>query len=424
MTLILRSIAADGATALADRTPARSDVLAAAAGRVTAALDDARDLTATEAVDWGATRSALVAVQQVAVDLQQALLPKSTGEAAGLSNALRRFGARVDAGVWGSVGSSGRVEPPSINASDRLELARLAMGEVRSRIAGIGAKPEEDAAVTLCAPIHLHLARATDALVQVPKVQRLQIDPELQALRADMEMLGRVLKMAPRAKWHREFATAFDAEYQLRTYVLGAEPYARPYSGEIDPQDALVNVKQMIADAEQGKSVVPSQTQVSDPQSAIELIESRLMRAYTGQAEAIMNFGREMKEDWPPSTSIWESIVRFALETVITYASGGVAAWIGGALLASSTAAAAEPERLAFASLGKAERETAEKAAHEARKTSADIVKSTVRSRLSSAATTGLEMTMSKRVHSASALGGFVERIMMAISGSQECGFR
>lgn len=133
--------------------------------------------------------------------------------------------------------------------------------------------------------------------------------------------------MTPKHAWALAFAEMFDRENELRR-ALGMVPKARPYTGTIDPQKAITNIK-LDPSASTSNQPPPPPPDAQDPQTAVNAIALGLRYTHQRQRDALAAVHERLLEPPPPrQPSLFDTI----LEVAVNVAIGGVAGALGGAL--------------------------------------------------------------------------------------------
>ncbi len=241
-----------------------------AGNRLSAAVDEVRAVCALGVVAWDGLELELAAMLHTVRDVRTALESKGA-EGAGLQQTVDSLQHQINPNIWQSAVNMNPVALKATTTDDRMTLARSAIAAARKQIAIYEeTKPgvHRQQAIALCTPIRLHLIEAAEAAASVgDRVERFRLAPEVEGLSSDMKMLSGLLSMEPRLSWDPAFAGAFDAENHLRRDVMGLGPIERPYSGTIDPTDAMNIVKNTLSDSQAGKSTA-SGARFDNPRSA------------------------------------------------------------------------------------------------------------------------------------------------------------
>lgn len=210
----------------------------------------------------------------------------------------------------------------------QLDLARHAMGAVRQHLEALPELDPKNAraqAAEFCAPLKLHLAVASDAAAAVTdRRARRTLKPDVEAVSVAMDELSEALSMKPAIPWDVSFASAFDAENGLRA-ELGLPSRPRAYSGTVDPQAAMAQVRAI----SNGVVSDPRAATYADPTSAVQGIHAGIEWIFKQQARAVNDLHLFLRVKDPPAPQGWvEQLLEIGANVALMAAAGA----IGGAV--------------------------------------------------------------------------------------------
>jgi hypothetical protein len=220
-----------------------------------------------------------------------------------------------------------RFTPPQkssrvLSSAEQATLFKTALDDARAAIDRVGAKvasPEQ------CAPIASKLAMAGELALGIEIPQRPALVPTVAATSHKLDALRQMLGMTPKQPWNLAYAQMFDTEASLLN-MFGQSPKHRPYSGTIDPGQAVKE----LAKVEDGNTPPAiAHKPAADPQTAVNLIAAHVRHIFENQRAGIDQATENLSEPPPPKEqSFWEK----ALDIAMTTALGGIAGAIGGAI--------------------------------------------------------------------------------------------
>lgn len=311
--------------------------IALAGSEIAGLLREVQRVAQLEKIDWKAVQlelaQGLAAVTTLRAMMKGQALHTVRAE---LAEALGAVENVVPAKAWQGAQASKDVKPAApLDADASFELARNAViaacREVTVFKSMTPTGNDKAEGLALMAPIAQHFQTAIDAAVRVPKHQRMALVPDMELASKGMDHADGFLSAPPKAKWHRVYAAAFDAENRARE-TIGAKPLrVRTYSGTVDPEQAIETVKDMARD---GKAVEGWASKAFDtPQQAVQGIAASLDRIFELKHDAVGRFATDIKEPpRPPSTPLWQKLLEVAVKVALSTAAGALASYAEGAI--------------------------------------------------------------------------------------------
>jgi hypothetical protein len=319
--LLLRSIATRASAIEDGDTPQ----LVLTTSEVIAMIREARELGTISKIDWHSVTDELSAAFAAIADLNRSLDGELEPLRPELGSALRSLRALVPEASWKAAGARKGATAKPTSEVERLELARHALAAVREQVARFrAAKPTDDRqqAIALCTPIIGHLGIASDAVTSVAdRRQRATLKVDANATSTALDFVAEHLAMAPKLKWDRAFAAAFDAENALRGQ-LGLLARPRPYSGSVDPSQAIEQVK-ATAEGAPGASPPAADVELESPQQAVDVIVANVGATFESRRDAIAFANDNLKErETAAPSSISDALLELAASMAISTAAG------------------------------------------------------------------------------------------------------
>jgi len=223
-----------------------------------------------------------------------------------------------------------------LDAADHLELARQALAAVTREVAVFrNLKQGDDRQQTLELMQHLpsHFRVAAASAARVPKKPRMALYQDLNLAVSGMSDVAKFLTGAPRAPWHRIYAAAFDAELFARETIGEAggvvdRSERRPYTGTIDPGEALATITDLAKGTHQASDLEPSK--LTTPKQAVAAISVAMDYVYDQQYAALtQRLKPDLGEPGPPKdVPLWQTLLSIAVNVAISMAGGALASYI------------------------------------------------------------------------------------------------
>ena len=213
-----------------------------------------------------------------------------------------------------------------VGTDDQLALARQAILAARTAVQAFGAGTA--VAIDVFTPIPMHLATAAQTARDISdRRQRRGLVADVEALSGDMDVAAQLLGMEPRYPWHISFAAGFDAENRLRE-SLGLAKRPRPYSGAVDPAEALRQLTQMTS-SKDGRDPAAMPPQFQTPVAAIAGIGAQLDWMIEARERRMDTLASDIREGIAPKPPGWGDLL---LDVVVNVAIASVAGGIASAI--------------------------------------------------------------------------------------------
>jgi hypothetical protein len=329
ISLLLRDITVRSATALRGTGEQREAELLVAAVELRQAFQEAANVASLGGVDWAHLQHELVSAFAAKRALTRALTNRRFNDVkVQLTEASWEVRRAVPHNIAATIDSTPAVPVAAVDSNDRVALVHLLLATCRqraSRFRGLHTEAPK-AAQQVCMQLATDLGSATDAVLAVEDRQaRSALKPDIDALEEEVEWMSSFLAQTPKFKWHKSYASMFEAANALRK-VAGLAAKPRAYSGSIDPVDALKQAESLA----KGLSGNVAEVRFEDPQAAVAGITAGIRAIYAQQQLAIDNLNVHLTEKDPPRMpSIGMRLLKLAVEQAITAAS----AYIGSLVL-------------------------------------------------------------------------------------------
>ena len=301
-----------------------------AAEKITAYVHELVEVAAGPDIAWEAHAENLASLANLVGQLTSELSTSGLALSVNLSTAYAQLAFHVPAASL--TAQPGRAAAAPLDEAAHLDLARHAMGAARAHLENTPVLEPKTAAAqakVFSAPLKLHFAIASDeAHAVTDRRARRTLKPDVEAVSVAMDQLAESLAMKPQIPWDVSFASAFDAENELRS-ELGLVARARPYSGNVDPVAAMQQVRG-IANGEEEE--VRGQTW-HDPDAAVAAIHEAITHIFDRQLHAIRDLSTNLlHRDPTPSRSWADMLVEVATNVALMVAAGAIGGAVSGLL--------------------------------------------------------------------------------------------
>jgi hypothetical protein len=305
-------------------SPARDAHVAAAADAIAIYAQEAARLATIQRADWSRLRVPLANMLLEVHELRLELLSdQSASLKEHLDGALAHLHHMVPEKLWESAAAVTRgVALGVMGEKQHLELARQAIAALTTEVGRFRAlKPGSDRAqaIEICAPLPTHCAVAIDAAMAITdRRRRFTLTPDVERASSELDFLASFLVMAPRLTWDRSFAAVFDAENRLRQ-AIGATPRVRPYSGKVDPKEALDQIEHA---ANGSREPDGARLRFTDPTSAVAGISTGMTRVLKRQIAAVETARGLLSEPAVRRSSWLDALLLTAVNLALVGAAG------------------------------------------------------------------------------------------------------
>ncbi len=324
VTGLLHKALETGERALSVYTLDRGGQVMMAAEKITAYVHELVEVAAGPDIAWDAHAVDLASLANLVGQLTSELSTAGLALSVNLSTAYAQLAFHIPAASLAA--QPGRAAVVPLDEAAHLDLARHAMGAARVHLEQIPVLEPKTApaqAKAFSAPLKLHFAIASDeAHAVTDRRARRTLKPDVEAVSVAMDQLAESLAMKPQIPWDVSFASAFDAENELRA-ELGLVARARPYSGNVDPVAAVQQVRSIA----NGELMDTRGETWTDPGTAVQAIITAVEQLFDQQLLAITKLGMDLQHlDPVPPRSWTDLLVEIGTNVAISAVAGAMGA--------------------------------------------------------------------------------------------------
>ncbi len=281
---------------------------------------------------WTAVGAELRAVLAAGRELLRALEDDRLAPVkAELFEALRALGRQAQPEALNADEGEDPGEMKGLDADERIRMYRLMLAAARERIRALPGVGKGEAAssrlVALAGEVAGDVGYVAEGLAAMKDTaaKRALKKDALATVESIDEIEGWI--DAGEIPWHRELARLFDAEAKLvaQSHVPRRHRPDRPYSGTMDPKEALAAVEGAPSADGADLGAICSRP-FADPKSALQGIAAGLDHTFAVRSNAVDAVENALAEPAPPADpGVLESLLKLAVEMAIVGAAGALA---------------------------------------------------------------------------------------------------